>query len=207
MDNRCSAEEYNRRVGRRLAALRQSRSITQADAARALGISQSGLSQYENGQRTISCAAAVELMRLYGAGYEDVFGPPEDVPPSGRFDAAEGEDLLLELAKSSGSDELSSAVNGYRLIAAYRMLRALYECNPHNSGAVFDAEEERAMLLTEEFLREEPYRLSTLIRAGTRMDRGRLELPVERSAELRAFIEVCEALMQGNVHEPPPPTE
>ena len=203
MDNKSAAAEYNRKVGKRLAALRQSRSLNQAEAAKALGITQSGLSQYENGQRTISCAAAIELMRLYGAGFEDVFGPCGSEDPAERFPAASAEDLLLELSKSMGSSEISSAVNAYRLIAAYRMLRALYECNPHNSGSVFETESEEARLFTEDLLIHEPDRLVSFIKAAPRADRERLELPVERSAELRAFIESCEALFIKAVSRQP----
>lgn len=193
MDSKQSAAEFNRRIGKRLAALRQARSMNQAEAAKLLGITQSGLSQYENGQRTISCSVAYELMKLYGASYEDVFGPAGEVTETTSDQGNEADQLLTLLAKSSGSAEIASAVEAYRLIAAYRMLRALYECNPHNSGSVFDAETEEAMRFTEQFLREEPQRLSSLIHAGTKVNRSRIELPVERSAELRRFIESCEA--------------
>ena len=194
-----AAAEYNRKTGRRLAALRRSRGMSQAEAAKELGITQGGLSQYENGQRTISCSTAMALIKLYDARLEDVFGG--DVSLSGVSDSGAG--LLEKLAERSGSSEIRSAVEAYSLSAAYRMLRALYECNPHNSGQLFDIEFEDAMQRTEEMLREEPYRISSLIHAGTKIDRSRIELPVECSAELREFIDTCEGLIGGEKH----PTE
>ncbi|MBR4555118.1 MAG: helix-turn-helix transcriptional regulator [Ruminococcus sp.] len=182
----------NRMVGQKLAQIRRQQGISQLAAAEALGTTQSNISQFEHGKRRISSSVVIQLCRIYNASPSEIFGTaglPSDIPPG----LADG--LLRELAETSGSSELSFAADAYIYIAAYRMLRTLYETNPHNSSELFSLSSEDALKATEEFLREEPMRAAAALEPS---ERSSIELPVEKAQELRNFIACCEEIIRGN---------
>ena len=185
----------NKAVGMRFAEIRRSKGISQMTAAKALGTTQSNISQLENGRRRISSAAAVELCRFYGVPASEVFGALTD-EPSESFKAGEAETLLLELAANSGSDDVASSAEAYLSLCVYRLLRELYELNPHNSSGLFSIPKDKAEALCEEFLASEPERLRATLAAGSPSQRSRIELPIERSGGLRRFIAACEELLE-----------
>ena len=186
-------------IGRRLKQLRCDCKMSQLTAAKALGVTQSCISQLENGRRQVSAAAVARFAELYGVTPAEIYGTvtAEPVPESGKG-------LLEELVQSSGSDKLISAVNCYTALSIYRMLRAVYSLNPHNTSGMFSIPKEKADRLTAEFLRDEPHRIATLGLAGGKKERTRIELPAEQSAELRRFIEGCEALLSADVTKDKP---
>lgn len=181
-------------IGRRLKKLRRECGMSQLTAARSMGVTQSCISQLENGRRSVSAAAVIRFAELYRVTPSEIYGDPPvlNVPVNG------GE-LLRQLAQSSGSEKLIGAVSCYQALSIYRMLRAVYMLNPHNTSGLFSLSWEEADRLTAAFLRDEPHRLSTLGLAGTARERSRIELPADQSAELRLFIEQCEALLGAGV--------
>ena len=185
-------------IGRRLAELRHDRGLSQLAAAKALGVTQSCISQLECGKRRLSISAAQKLSSLYQVDISCILGgspvsaEPPEVKPS------EGELLLNELVSSADSANLTFSVNSYMALSIYRVLRTVYSLNPHNSDELFSVPEEEAMKLTEQFLRDEPYRIITLGLAGNLLSRKKIELPTELAPRLRAFIKECEALLSGN---------
>lgn len=189
-----SGYKYNNEVARRLAGVRKARGISQLTAARALGTTQSNISQFECGKRRLSSETVIALCRLYGVSANDVFGDLVSTEPRSSS-PGEAETLLRELAEASGSSETAEAVDAYILLCAYRLFRELYELNPHNSQSIFAVPKERADALCEEFIREEPGRLRSLLSSGSSKVRSGLELPVERSEQLRRFIAACERLL------------
>ena len=182
-------------IGRRLKQLRRGCKMSQLTAAKALGVTQSCISQLECGRRSVSAAAAARFAELYGVSPAEIYGET----PAGRISAApspgRGRDMLEELTESSGAEKLINSVNAYTALSIYRMLRAVYSLNPHNTQELFSIPQEEADRLTAEFLRDEPHRIASLNLAGSKKDRSRIELPPEQSAELRRFIEECEALL------------
>lgn len=188
--------EQNKELGKRLAEIRRSKGISQLSAAKALGTTQSNISQLECGKRRISSSAAMTLCRFYGVSAAEVFGFPEEESVSLAADSAGS--LLTALAESSGSEDITSSAEAYISLCVYRMLRALYGINPHNSSELFSLSESEAEKLCKEFTDNEPERLRATLSAGTAQQRSRIELPIERSAELRSFIKTCEKLLGGS---------
>ena len=191
-DNRKS----NTEIGQRLKQLRRECGMSQLDAAKVLGVTQSCISQLENGQRFISGATAIQLAELYNAEPGEIFGSGRTPDNTGiRSDVSRS--LLDVLAKSSGSDELLRSVRNYSAIAAYRMLRAIWMLNPDNSREIFMLSNEDADRLSDKFLSLEPFRVRSPEVSGKTSDRRLINLPPEDTAELRAFIAECEALLKS----------
>ncbi|MBI3751772.1 MAG: helix-turn-helix domain-containing protein [Chloroflexi bacterium] len=65
-----------RDIGRRLAAARQRAGLSQAAAARALGVPQSQIAKLELGLRQLLLFEAVQLMGLYAVEVRDLISPP-----------------------------------------------------------------------------------------------------------------------------------
>lgn len=62
-------------VRRRLIALRQSRGMTQAQVAQALGLSRAYYTQLEAGRRTPSLAVGLRIARFFDVSFEELFAP------------------------------------------------------------------------------------------------------------------------------------
>jgi len=77
---------YFRTLGARVTAMRKSRGMTQAELARAIGVSQQAVFAYELGERRISVLVLVKLSRVFGNTVEEMIGftkPPR--VPKGRL--------------------------------------------------------------------------------------------------------------------------
>lgn len=200
MSKPVNSSEHDIAVGARLSALRRSYGITQSAAAKALGISQSNISQFESGKRRLSGEIALGFARLYHASLEEILGSTvqsKPAPPT----PGEAETLLSELTADPVFSEISEATCAYIAVAAYRMLRALYCCNPHNSTELFSLDAAMSDELTLHFLEHEPSKLASLFRTMPTADRSKLELPVEYAARLRDMISSCEKLLIATDHE------
>lgn len=195
MSKPVSYSEHDVAVGARLSALRRSSGITQTAAAEALGISQSNISQFESGKRRISGETALGFARLYNAALEDILGSTAQNEPEPPI-PGEAESLLTQLTSDPAFTSFSEASAAYIAVAAYRMLRALYSCNPHNSTELFSLSPETADELTLKFLETEPYKLAAIIKTMNSQERSKLELPVEYAARLRNLISSCEKLIE-----------
>lgn len=76
---------YFAALGRRITQLRKSRGYTQAEFARALGVSQQAIFAYELGDRRVSLVIAERIATLYGLSVDQVIGrAPERKPPPNR---------------------------------------------------------------------------------------------------------------------------
>jgi transcriptional regulator with XRE-family HTH domain len=76
---------YFAALGRRVAQLRKSRGYTQAEFARALGVSQPAIFAYELGDRRTSVLILERIANLYGISVDQVIGrAPERKPPPNR---------------------------------------------------------------------------------------------------------------------------
>lgn len=65
---------YFRALGMRVTMLRQSRGMTQAELARALGVSQQAVFAYELGERRISVLVLTKLARIFSTPVGDIVG-------------------------------------------------------------------------------------------------------------------------------------
>ena len=182
----------NLEVGQRLAAARKAKGISQLDAARLIGTSQSNISQLESGKRTVSSAMALAYCRVCGISPAEIFG---EGLAAVVLDGTGS--LLMQLAAASGSDEAVQSAAAYISVCSYYMLRAVYELNPHNSSEIFSLPREEADEICRRIMAEAPGKLTEYIGGLGAEAAGRLELPVESSAELRSFIAGCEALLRG----------
>jgi transcriptional regulator with XRE-family HTH domain len=68
--------EHDKQLGRRLAAFRKARNITQIDLAQRLGITQGGLSKYERGQLRIHSELLRQLADAVGVSTDELLGVP-----------------------------------------------------------------------------------------------------------------------------------
>lgn len=76
---------YFAALGRRITQLRKSRGYTQAECARALGVSQQAVFAYELGDRRASLLIVEKIATLYGISVDQVIGRvPERKPPPNR---------------------------------------------------------------------------------------------------------------------------
>ena len=73
---------YFRALGAHVTAMRKSRGMTQAELARAIGVSQQAVFAYELGERRISVLVLVKLSKVFGTSVEDMVGlsKPARVP-------------------------------------------------------------------------------------------------------------------------------
>ncbi len=184
-------------IGKKFASIRKQLRINQSDAAKQLDVTQSCLSQLENGQRKWSCEMALKAIKLYRVSYESVFGELEkqDVPI---FEDEENSPavMLQMLADASGSREVSFSARAYTYIGAYVMFRRLYESNPKNSSAIFSIDREQAEKIAKELMLNEPERISAYIKFSKRINSGTFELPVEYSTAVREAVERCEEIIR-----------
>ncbi|WP_268894940.1 helix-turn-helix domain-containing protein [Steroidobacter agaridevorans] len=60
--------------GKRIAQLRKARGMTQAEFARALGVSQQAVFAYELGDRRVSALVLERVARLFGLSMDQLFG-------------------------------------------------------------------------------------------------------------------------------------
>ena len=189
-------QSRNAEIGQRLKELRRECGMSQLTAAKALGVTQSCISQLENGHRFISGAAAMQLAELYNAEPEELFGQGRSPLPDA-IRPGEGEALLDLLAQSSGSEGLVLSVKSYSAIAAYRMLRALWLLNPDNPRELFSLSNEEADRLSDRMLSMEPFTVRSKETAGSLKNRRQITLSDEDTARLRAFIADCEAILKS----------
>lgn len=188
-------------TGARLKAVRRSKNITQKEAAKALGVTQSCLSSVEAGKKLFSTALVVKLIKYYNVPYEIIFG--ESVKKQARANpmkkmSAEDVDelskcieLLILLIENGKSYELMQEVKIYIKISVYIILRELYSLNPHNSNAIFGISEEEAMEASKKFVDLTRSQVKEYA-VKCKINKKNLEIPIEKNFVLREFIKECE---------------
>lgn len=75
---RAESKRYFATLGAHVADLRKAREMTQAELARAIGVSQQAVFAYELGERRISVLILIKIARELGIAVEDLIGisPP-----------------------------------------------------------------------------------------------------------------------------------
>lgn len=191
------SREYLNAVGARLKGIRLLKGITQKKAAEDIGITQSFLSALELGKKTACTAQIVSLIRYYNVSYETIFGGYEGGHTLEDFSSGASliisGSLLEELVAEYPSLEVGT--ENCLKICIYMLLRAIYSENPHNSQKIFSIEYETAMAEAEKVMRNAPENLSRFIRQSREINPKALEIPVQHSGELRAFISECERML------------
>ncbi|WP_295209962.1 helix-turn-helix transcriptional regulator [Ruminococcus sp.] len=188
-------------VGEKLLAARRKKGLTQREAAKAVGTSQSCISAIEHGRKQGSLNIVVELIKLYGVSYEAVLGASENAEPLSdkadiRINDGGGLSLINALTEKSALKGLDKQLSDEMKVFEYLLFREVYEQNPHNSDKLFKLSSDEAKALFERFFPQQAKKLSQAYRVKPSAA-VKLELPVERNAELRAFIKECEALLNA----------
>lgn len=77
---------YFRNLGAHVSVLRKARGMTQAELARAIGVSQQAVFAYELGDRRISIVVLLKLSKVFRISVEDLVGINKSTrPPKGRL--------------------------------------------------------------------------------------------------------------------------
>lgn len=76
---------YFAALGKRVVTLRESRGMTQAELARALGVSQQALFAYEIGDRRISALVLERIAKLFKMSMDQLLGLTPDTTRKGRL--------------------------------------------------------------------------------------------------------------------------
>lgn len=74
MTIKAESRAYFAALGKRISELRKSRGYTQAEFARALGVSQQAVFAYEIGDRRVSILILKRIARLYGVSTDQIIG-------------------------------------------------------------------------------------------------------------------------------------
>lgn len=196
-----SGSEKMLEIGEKLAAVRKAKGITQVQAAKAVGCTQSYLSGVENGKKAYSIGFVLDLISFYQVSYQTVFG--ENTAEDWGFDAprrqgtaAAALELLQLLLENSGSALLEKGADEYLTLCIYSIFRQLYQANPHNTSKIFSASAQAENDAVAKLVSQMPSVVHSLIE-GCKINRGRLELPVERGHQLREFVKECEELLEA----------
>lgn len=189
--------EYLIAVGARLKGIRTSKGITQKQAAEDTGITQSFLSALESGKKSVCTAQIVSLIRYYNVTYEAVLGDYEGGSSLEDFSSCKNMEICSTLLSELVSDysSLKTGTENCLKMCAYVLLRTIYNENPHNSQKIFSIDYETAMVAAEKVMKDAPENLSRFIRQSREINPRALEIPVQYSGELRAFIKECEGML------------
>lgn len=79
---------YFRALGKHITELRKERGMTQAELARALGVSQQTVFAYELGDRRVSVLMLIKLAKVFGVAVEDLMGLTKPQRPRRRLSPA-----------------------------------------------------------------------------------------------------------------------
>ena len=149
---------------RTLALLRREKKISQRAAAGDLGVSQALLSHYENGLREPGLSFVVRAADYYGVSCDYLLGRDGSAVPAERMEGTATETehsqivqaaaLLLQVAESLESKQLSHEIESYFAVAIYKVYRYLYMADPAGVDAVFRAPQDRFEYLCDARMKE-----------------------------------------------------
>lgn len=150
-----------------LTHLRKEKGVSQKQAAKDLGVSQSLLSHYERGIRECGLLFLVRAAEYYGVTADYLLGrsydkhgmtisleelSDEDASGVGNSGIksmlsvlnkkliCNSVAVIMDILAKSGDKTLINEVSGYLGISVYKMFRMLYNCNPDNSPIFFGAD-------------------------------------------------------------------
>ena len=148
--------------------LRREKKISQRAAAGDLGVSQALLSHYENGLREPGLSFVVRAADYYGMSCDYLLGRSMardgSAVPAERMEGTDTETehsrivqaaaLLLQVAESLESKQLSREIESYFAVAIYKVYRYLYMADPAGVDAVFRAPQDRFEYLCDARMKE-----------------------------------------------------
>ena len=151
-----------------LTLLRKERGFSQKKAAADLGISQALLSHYEKGVRECGLDFLVRAAAYYGVSCDYLLGRSMardgSAVPAERMEGTDTETehsqivqaaaLLLQVAESLESKQLSHEIESYFAVAIYKVYRYLYMADPAGVDAVFRAPQDRFEYLCDARMKE-----------------------------------------------------
>lgn len=197
-----SSREYLAAVGKRLRNVRKKLGLTQKEAAFAAGISQPFLSAVERGNKAVSTAQIVSLIRFYKVPYEDILGRldgvgSEDGQNRNKYqELGLGYELLELLIGEENSKVIMDNAEDCVNICAYMVFRSVYRMNPHNSERPFSISYNDAIRAATELITSAPDFISGYIGTDPEIRTDSLELPTERNEDMRTFIRESESLLK-----------
>lgn len=185
-----SKQEHLMTVAERLRRARIEAGLTQKQAAKLFGVSQSVISMQETGKRRVAADiaermkerySAVTLQRLRYSGH--------------KLPGAEAAEVLLQLA-SLGGRELECVADNYIALCSYILIREIYNANPNNLDRPFRLDITSEVLLREQMTDE----LEKIRRFAAYSKKVRTEdiAPGELlEKRMLNVIEGCEMLVSG----------
>lgn len=204
--NNESTHEFMVSMGERLKSVRQLKGITQKQAAKDTGMSQSFLSSIERGQKSACTAQIIQLIQYYKIPYEMIFGDLDENYsmngfPSQKSSLMSQKDFSYELLEmmigKSNSKELINGTDNCMKICAYVIFRTVYRLNPRNSDKLFSISYEQTLEAAKRILLKAPESLTEFIRRSRGINPARFELPPEYNSNMRAFIKECEFMLSN----------
>lgn len=78
------SQESAAEIGQRLAAMRKERGLTQTEFAKALGLSQSMMSDYERGELRLHGELILQIVQILDVSADDLLGLSETAKPNGK---------------------------------------------------------------------------------------------------------------------------
>lgn len=151
-----------------LTHLRKEKGVSQKQAAKELGVSQSLLSHYERGIRECGLIFLVRAAEYYGVTADYLLGRSYDkhgmtisleelsdedaggtgnsgiksmLPVLNKKLICNSVSVIMDILAKSGNKKLINEVSGYLGISVYKMFRMLYNSNSDNSPILFGADE------------------------------------------------------------------
>ncbi|MBR1862796.1 MAG: helix-turn-helix domain-containing protein [Ruminococcus sp.] len=196
-----NSQQYLIQLGERLRGVRLLKGITQKQAAKDTGMSQSFLSSVERGKKSACTAQVIALIRYYKVPYDMIFGSENGDFTLNDFPQGESPDICVELlnqlvGKARCADLIKGTGNCIKIVV-YVVFRTVYRENPRNSVKLFSMSYEETLQMAKKILTAAPANIARFIRETKSINAGCFELPPERNAELRTFIHECEMMLKN----------
>ncbi len=160
----------NKDFPRIITFLRRERGLSQKQAAKDLGISQSLLSHYEKGIRECGLDFLIRAADYYEVSADYLLGrtvqrstvTAADLPDTGDFRHLNGNmvnrinhrlltntiTIIYDLLAQMGSKRLTNAAGNYLMCAEYQVFRCIYEAGGENPQTMFSLDQKRYKNLT-----------------------------------------------------------
>ena len=140
--------KHRRTIAERLKRARIEAGLTQKQAAKLFGVSQSVISMQENGIRRVSADTAERMKTTYS-----MLTRRRTNSKSQPLPGAEAAEVLLQLA-ALGGNELEYIADNYIALCSYILIRDIYCANPDNYETPFRLDTPLAIMLREQLTDE-----------------------------------------------------
>lgn len=114
-ERNCDSDiEFEKLIGSRIRKIREAKSLTQNDVAKAVSISQTSITNLENGKGMVSIPILFEILRYLDVGVEVIFREYSHVANRTMVDLSELESLLSEYPEEQRSTMIRSLASFIR---------------------------------------------------------------------------------------------